>query len=226
MSAATGLNYYMAVDESMQGNKIRVKWQGVYTTFRMRFLDANKQEISNITKNPSANTNLTVDENYTIPLNTKWIKYEGTIRSGGYTNYLYEIQPSSEPTFSATNGYMLLHADPTKNINQPYQMVTINYFATSFQRLYRIGTTGEWLNYADKPIKLNHGETIYAKGIRIAITYIIPFAFTSFIPASYFIGKTNLLEALGGTIVAAIVSFIVAYFVWEKGIQVYESAGN
>ncbi|MGE5455498.1 MAG: hypothetical protein ACM3O4_00105 [Ignavibacteriales bacterium] len=165
VSAATGLNYYMIVDDSMQGNKIRVKWQMVYTIGRIRFLDANKIEISNITRNPNANTNLTVDEIYTIPLNTKWIKYEGTISGGGYTNYLYEIQPSNEPTFAATNGYMLLHADPTKQIKQPYQMVTINYFATSVQRLYRIGTTGEWLNYIDQPIKLNQGEIVYAKGI-------------------------------------------------------------
>ncbi len=60
---------------------------------------------------------------------------------------------------------MLLHADSTKAIRSPYQMVTINYFPTSVQRLYRIGTTGEWLNYQDQAVRVNQGETIYAKGI-------------------------------------------------------------
>jgi hypothetical protein len=44
-------------------------------------------------------------------------------------------------------------------------MVAINYFPTSVQKLYRIGTTGEWLAYNDQPIKVNQGLTIYAKGI-------------------------------------------------------------
>ena len=60
---------------------------------------------------------------------------------------------------------MLLHADPTKAIKSPYQMVTINYFPTSVQRLYRIGTSGDWKTYQDQPIKVNQGQIIYAKGI-------------------------------------------------------------
>ena len=76
-----------------------------------------------------------------------------------------EIQITSEPTFTTESGYMLLHADPTKAIKSPYQMVTINYFPTSVQRLYRIGTTGEWQNYQGQSIRVNQGEMIYAKGI-------------------------------------------------------------
>ncbi|HHX66550.1 MAG TPA: hypothetical protein GX708_00635, partial [Gallicola sp.] len=33
------------------------------------------------------------------------------------------------------------------------------------QRLYRVGTSGDWISYTDQPIKVNQGETIYAKGI-------------------------------------------------------------
>ncbi len=44
-------------------------------------------------------------------------------------------------------------------------MITINYFSTSIQRFYRLGTTGDWINYQDQPIKVNQGQTIYAKGI-------------------------------------------------------------
>ena len=61
---------------------------------------------------------------------------------------------------------MLLHADASQCIKTPYQMITINYFPTSVKRLYQIGsTTGEWLEYKDIPIKVNQGQTIYAKGI-------------------------------------------------------------
>lgn len=46
-------------------------------------------------------------------------------------------------------------------------MVTINYFPTSVQRLYRIGTEGNWINYNNDPVKVIHGQTIYAKGIDV-----------------------------------------------------------
>ena len=61
---------------------------------------------------------------------------------------------------------MLLHADASQCIETPYQMITINYFPTSVKRLYQIGsTTGEWQEYQNIPIKVNQGQTIYAKGI-------------------------------------------------------------
>ncbi|MNP64311.1 hypothetical protein D3C76_1597950 [compost metagenome] len=60
---------------------------------------------------------------------------------------------------------MLLSADPEKSIRNPYQMISISYFTTSTQRLYKIGSTGEWLNYNDTPIKVEQGQIIYAKGI-------------------------------------------------------------
>ncbi|MDF2866496.1 MAG: hypothetical protein K0R72_1314, partial [Clostridia bacterium] len=153
-------SYYLEVDSSMIGSKIRVKWYSreysngfpVY----LRFMDQSNQQISFVTRNYG-----TYDDIYTIPANTKKIKYESTSSA----NYLYEIQPSNEPTFTAVNGYILVTADPTKSIKEPYQNVTIGYFSTSVQRLYRIGTTGNWLNYNDQPVKVNHGQTIYAKGI-------------------------------------------------------------
>ena len=69
-------------------------------------------------------------------------------------------------------------------------------------------------------------NSIYSKFVQGAITVVIPFAFTAFIPASYFTGKTSLTLALGGTIFVAIVSFSLAYAFWLYGIKSYESAGN
>jgi len=69
-------------------------------------------------------------------------------------------------------------------------------------------------------------NSIYSKFVQGIITIIIPFAFTAFIPASYFTGKTSLALALGGTVGTAIVSFSIAYAFWLYGIKSYESAGN
>lgn len=73
---------------------------------------------------------------------------------------------------------------------------------------------------------VKYPTSIYSKGIQFMITIAIPFAFTAFIPAAYFIGKVNLNYALGGTILAAVISFSIAYAVWLQGIKVYESAGS
>ena len=67
---------------------------------------------------------------------------------------------------------------------------------------------------------------IYSKFVRSIITFIIPFAFTAYIPASYFTGDTSLTLALLGTTSAAIISFMVAYLTWLRGMKIYESAGN
>lgn len=73
---------------------------------------------------------------------------------------------------------------------------------------------------------VKYPTSIYSKGIQFMITIVIPFAFTAFIPAAYLIGKVNLTYALGGTILAAVISFCIAYVVWLQGIKVYESAGS
>ncbi|MFA5604148.1 MAG: hypothetical protein WDA12_04810, partial [Bacilli bacterium] len=157
-------NQYIQVDPSVVGKSVRIKWLTEYSFYpiNIRFLDSSKNVISSIT-----NTTTSITDNlYVIPSNTKWIKYEAHNNAAYYKHgRIYEIQLSNEPTFTITNGYMLLHPDPTKAIYNPYQLILINYFSTSVERLYRIGLTGEWLNYEDRAIWVNQGETIYAKGI-------------------------------------------------------------
>lgn len=67
---------------------------------------------------------------------------------------------------------------------------------------------------------------IYSKLVKGIMTFIIPFAFTAFFPASYFIGRINAATAIGGTFIAAAISFTIAYATWLWGIRAYESAGN
>lgn len=155
-------NKYIQVDSSMEGKKIRVR---IYSTnpdfYRVYidFLNSQRNQISTMSSSGSGY----LEYFYTVPSGTKWIRYRGSVENTG--SRLYEIQVSNEPTFSVTNGYMLLHADQTKVVRSPYQMVTINYFATSVTKQYRIGSSGNWQIYQGQPVKVNQGQTIYARGI-------------------------------------------------------------
>ena len=68
--------------------------------------------------------------------------------------------------------------------------------------------------------------TIYNKTVQTIITYVIPFAFTAYFPASYFLTGENGWFCIGGTVVAGSVLFALALFVWSRGIKAYESAGS
>ena len=68
--------------------------------------------------------------------------------------------------------------------------------------------------------------TIYNKAVQALITYVIPFAFTAYYPATYFLTGKNPLFCLGGTVIAGTVLFLLAIFVWNRGLRAYESAGS
>ena len=66
---------------------------------------------------------------------------------------------------------------------------------------------------------------IYHKGIQFIITWVIPFAFVAYLPASYFLGKGN-AAVVGIECAIALVFWSVAYGVFNYGLKFYESAGN
>ena len=68
--------------------------------------------------------------------------------------------------------------------------------------------------------------TIYNKVVQTLITYVIPFAFTAYFPASYFLTGENPLFCIGGTVIAGAALFALALFIWGRGIKAYESAGS
>lgn len=68
--------------------------------------------------------------------------------------------------------------------------------------------------------------TIYNRAVKAIVTYIIPFAFTAFFPASYFITGGNPWYNIGGTVIAAVVLMTAGVIVWNKGVSAYESAGS
>lgn len=68
--------------------------------------------------------------------------------------------------------------------------------------------------------------TIYNNVVKYAITYLIPFAFTAFYPACYFLTGENPLFNIGGVIIASVVLFTISVLIWNRGIKAYESAGS
>lgn len=67
---------------------------------------------------------------------------------------------------------------------------------------------------------------IYNNVVRSVITYIVPFAFTSYFPAIYFLTGENPLFNIGMTILVSIIVMAVGVLIWNKGIKAYESAGS
>lgn len=78
----------------------------------------------------------------------------------------------------------------------------------------------EMADFAKYPIE------IYAKPVQFILTWIIPFAFVAYFPASYFMIEKSALGTIGVECVIAIVFWIVAYSFFQYGISKYESAGN
>lgn len=68
--------------------------------------------------------------------------------------------------------------------------------------------------------------TIYSKTIQRVLSYIIPFAFTAFIPASFFLQRGNVYATIGMELLVALISFFIAYQYFMFGCNRYESAGN
>lgn len=67
---------------------------------------------------------------------------------------------------------------------------------------------------------------IYNKAIRFIVTWVFPFAFVAYLPASFFLKETVSAGVIAIECVIAIVLWFVAYALFQKGTHTYESAGN
>ena len=101
---------------------------------------------------------------------------------------------------------------------------SIKLFFASFS--FWIKRSGPFLQFAYELADFAKYPTdIYAKGIRFVITWVIPFAFVAYLPASCFLGVS------GGAVIAvecliALVFWLAAYSLFCAGLRRYESAGN
>jgi ABC-2 type transport system permease protein len=67
--------------------------------------------------------------------------------------------------------------------------------------------------------------TIYPKAINILLTWVIPYGFASFYPASYLLNRDVGNLAWFGPFVAAILLFI-GYRLWQTGLKYYSGTGT
>jgi ABC-2 type transport system permease protein len=71
---------------------------------------------------------------------------------------------------------------------------------------------------------------IYGRWAQYLLTFILPFAFLSYYPATYFLDRTG--ETLFhpyfayGTPAAGLIAFGIAYIIWRKGVNSYQSSGS
>lgn len=66
---------------------------------------------------------------------------------------------------------------------------------------------------------------IYGRGISILMTWLIPYGFASFYPASYLLGRDNSWLAWAGPFVSAVL-LLVSYRVWRFGLGHYAGTGS
>ena len=81
-------------------------------------------------------------------------------------------------------------------------------------------TAYEVADFAKYPIE------IYAKPIQVVLMTILPFAFVAYIPSTYFLIDANIWRTIGAECAVALVIWIVAYKLFQKGLTIYDSAGN
>lgn len=91
-----------------------------------------------------------------------------------------------------------------------------------------------WLKYAQAIVYFAYTFSDFAKFplpifpplLRGFLMFVLPFAFTAFVPAEWALGLTDFWPALGATAAAAGVSAFLAGLMWKGGLRAYESAGS
>ena len=68
--------------------------------------------------------------------------------------------------------------------------------------------------------------SIYNSLLRWLISFIVPFAFTAYYPASYFLQGKDGLFNIGGLLLISLIFFCISLKLWDRGLDAYESAGS
>lgn len=88
-------------------------------------------------------------------------------------------------------------------------------------------TSGPFLQLAyEMSDFVKYPTEIYAKGIRFLITWVIPFAFVAYLPASFFLKSGISPGIIGIECVIGVLIWCIAYALFQYGTRIYESAGN
>ncbi len=104
-----------------------------------------------------------------------------------------------------------------------YLAIFIGLTATSFWIEDRIGISPPVFNlmqFGRYPI------TIYDTWVRLALSFVIPFAFASFYPTAHFLHRNQFMREFWAVPLVAAVSLTAALSVWKSGVARYHSTGS
>ena len=144
---------YMEIDESIKGKNIQLMGTLYDSSVKLEY------ENGSITTIAYYRWGEALNMTYTIPIDAKRLVFTTSIN--GEYGRINEIRVANEPKINATSHYPKL---TEYGVETSYNEVTIDYNPTSVQKLYKIDE-GEWKKYNGETIRLEIGQTIYAKGI-------------------------------------------------------------
>lgn len=104
-----------------------------------------------------------------------------------------------------------------------YTSVKLFFAAIAFwvkDSLALLTTAYEVADFAKYPIE------IYSKPIQIALTTVLPFAFVAYIPSTFFLVGANVFRTIVAECAIAGIFWMISYGLFQRGLLVYESAGN
>ena len=87
----------------------------------------------------------------------------------------------------------------------------------SFAVLYSMYMIADFAKY---PI------TIYPAFLQFALLFVLPYAFTSYVPASAILGKSVMWSSVFHLLIVVVIVVAIAALVWKQGIKRYDSSGN
>jgi ABC-2 type transport system permease protein len=97
------------------------------------------------------------------------------------------------------------------------------------------GSTGFWLLDSSLPI-LNFTlkirdyapfpTSIFDGSFRFIFTFLVPIGFVAFYPAQVFLRPDSAPLLAYASPVVGLAFFLIAYYIWEKGVQTYAGTGS
>lgn len=120
-------------------------------------------------------------------------------------------------------------------VNVVLMLIAMVFGALIFTAIKIIGAAiAFWIKQSGSILQIFYGAsdfaryptTIYNRAVRNIVTYIIPFAFTAYYPASYILRGSNPVFNIGGVVAAGMLLLGISLVVWNKGLSAYESAGS
>lgn len=104
-----------------------------------------------------------------------------------------------------------------------YTAVFLSLAAVSFWHEDRLGLAPPVYNvirFARYPL------TIYGYGVRLILTFVLPFAWVAYMPSLWYIGGAELRRWALATPLVALLVAALAYGVWRAGLRRYASTGS